>query len=93
MIDPFPPEHMDKHSRNERLYRHLLGMGLVVTPIRETDPLKIDYLYVSVALPMSEASAAAGVIKTVERSEVVDIVRSAKDLRDGEVVEFPSVER
>jgi hypothetical protein len=49
MIDPFMPQHMDRYSRNERLYRFLLNMGLVVHPIRiGDDPSKIDHLYVSV---------------------------------------------
>ena len=97
MTDPFPPEHMDKYSRNERLYRFLLSMGLIVNPVRLTDDLsKIDHLYVTVALsandaafiPGSERSSEAGVVGVVERSEVGEIVRPAKG--DGNVVvDFP----
>ena len=47
------PEHMDRWSRNERLYRYLLGMGLVVDPVfSDAEQTRIDHMVVSVDLPM-----------------------------------------
>jgi hypothetical protein len=99
MIDPFPPKHMDKYSRNERLYRFLLGMGLIVNPIRLTDDLsRIDYLYVTAALSTteattanpSEAGAKTSVVAVMERTEVADIVGASEGYGDRKVIEFPS---
>jgi hypothetical protein len=46
------PEHMDRWSRNDRLYETLKGMGLCVSPIPEpSDPTKIKEMVVSTALP------------------------------------------
>lgn len=41
MEDAAPaPLHMDRWTRNERLYRHLLGLGLVVIPMTPHEPLE-----------------------------------------------------
>lgn len=51
MITDQPPLHMDRWSRHERLYRHLLSMGLVVDPVFADDArTQIDHLVVSVDL-------------------------------------------
>jgi hypothetical protein len=108
VIDPFPPQHMDKYSRNERLYYLLLGMGLIVHPIRlGTDLSKIDHLHVSVALSttetaasepalgenMGESAAEAGVDAAMQRSQVADIISPAEGNGEGIVVDFPTVLR
>jgi hypothetical protein len=100
VIDPFPPEHMDKYSRNERLYRFLLGIGLYVVPIRLSDDANhIDYLHVSVtpepATPnrVPEMPAETGVALTVERLEVRDVIRSAECSGDGVVIDLPTIRR
>jgi hypothetical protein len=55
---------MDRYSRTERLYRHLLGMGLYVAPVfADASHERIDYLYVRIDLPPQSAEdvpAAAG---------------------------------
>jgi catechol 2,3-dioxygenase-like lactoylglutathione lyase family enzyme len=52
MIADLAPEHMDPWTRNERLYRHLLGLGLVAVPIfSDGDRTRIDHILVSVGLP------------------------------------------
>ena len=54
MIAGRPPEHMDRWTRNERLYRHLLGMGLVAIPIFVgEDRTRIDHLLVTTELPFA----------------------------------------
>jgi hypothetical protein len=108
VIDPFPPQHMDKYSRNERLYYFLLGMGLIVHPIRLGGDLsKIDHLHVSVALStaepaasasalgenMSESTAEASVDATVQRPQVTDVIGSTEGSGSGIVVDFPAVLR
>lgn len=46
------PEHMDRWTRNQRLYESLKGMGLYVTPIfDENDPEKINSMVVAADLP------------------------------------------
>jgi len=48
-----PLLHMDADSRNRRLYGWLMEMGLCVFPVSAPDePDKIDYLMVSVDLPL-----------------------------------------
>jgi len=45
------PLHMDRWSRTERLYRYLLGLGLIVDPFYSgDDQSKIEYLQVAVDL-------------------------------------------
>lgn len=49
---PFPPEHMSRWHRNERVYRRLLAEGLVVEPIfADMDGTMIEYMLVSTVLP------------------------------------------
>ncbi len=61
MIADLPPEHMDTWTRNERLYRHLLGLGLVAVPIfSDGDRTRIDHILVSVAIPMLHSSFESG---------------------------------
>jgi hypothetical protein len=43
------PLQMDRNTRNKRLYKNLLNMGLVVSPIFNSG--KIDHLIVSCDLP------------------------------------------
>ena len=102
MIDPFPPEHMDTYSRNERLYRFLLGMGLFVIPVRLGDnPSEIDYLHVSVAPETAtkaaqrvpETSAETSVGDVVKGPEVGEVIRSAECDGNGVVIELPSIRR
>lgn len=50
-----PPEHLDYWSRNDRLYKTLLDMGLYVEPIFSDDSRRdINYLRVSVGKPSHE---------------------------------------
>lgn len=91
-----PPLHMDRWSRNERLYHQLLGMGLVVNPIRlSSDPSKIDYLHVSCDLPFTEqaaqGTAECSVRSTVQRDQVADMVATAERSGDGVVIHLPPV--
>ena len=96
-MDEAPPLHMDRWTRNERLYQTLLGMGLVVSPIRlSSDPSKIDYLHVSAELPAqsaSEQASEAGIGLVVERPQIREIIRPAKSDGNGVVVELPTVRR
>lgn len=51
------PEHMDKYSRNARLYETLKNMGLSVYPIYlDDDPDRIDHFVVSAGCPDVEAT-------------------------------------
>jgi len=47
------PEHLDRRTRNDRLYRTLLSLGLWVEPVF-TDETRtdIDYMRVSVGKPI-----------------------------------------
>lgn len=46
------PLHLDIHSRNDRLYKYLLSVGLFVEPVFTDDSrANIDYLRVSAGLP------------------------------------------
>jgi len=91
------PEHMDRWSRNRRLYETLKGMGLYVSPIfADRDCELIDALYVSVDLAAEKAAEAASVAQCrvhapIERAEVRDIIRSASRGGDGIVVKFPPI--
>jgi hypothetical protein len=54
------PEHMDRWSRNQRLYETLKGMGLFVSPIPEpSDPTKIKEMIVAADLPFEQAAQKA----------------------------------
>ena len=101
MIEARVPLHMSRWSRNERLYRYLLGLGLVVEPIFEdSDRTRINHMLVGTEFPLAKASIAesvpehaamAGVILPIQRSEIRDGVKAAEPRGDGVVVEFPSV--
>lgn len=95
------PEQIDRWSRNERLYRHLLGLGLVVFPaFADDDRTLVDHLIVSVDLPTrhqavagGEETAATAVALPVEGAKVPDVIGPAIAGGDGVVVEFPPVFR
>jgi hypothetical protein len=88
------PEHMDRWSRNHRLYETLKGMGLYVSPIPESDdPTKIREMIVAVDLPSEQATQQAtktGVVDAMEGSKVRDIVRSTESAGVN-VINFPAV--
>ena len=47
-----PPQHMDRWARTQRLYEHLVGLGLWVEAIYSTERQGgIEYLKVSVSPP------------------------------------------
>ncbi len=49
-----PPEHMDRWTRNERLYRHLRDTGLFVVPVYSDGEYPgIEYLQVATSMPES----------------------------------------
>lgn len=87
MTDPISPEHMDRWSRNQRLYKTLLGMGLCVIPIPEPDdPSKISQLLVSAGLPPD----VTGVGMPMQRAQVSQAVPTAAG--DGNnVINFPTI--
>ena len=86
---------MDKWSRNARIYSMLIGMGLYVSPIpSKSDPEKIEGLYVSSELPIEQSAkdaAVTGVVLTVERPEIGNVITPAEDSGNGVVVHFPTV--
>ncbi len=88
------PPHMDIWSRNERLYRTLVGMGLVCDAIyQDAERTKIKAVQVSCDLPSDETaeqSAESGVFSPVQRSEILEGVASAYNGGDN-VVNFPSI--
>ncbi len=46
------PEHMDRWTRNERLYHHLRDLGLFVVPIYSDGECPgIEYMQVATAMP------------------------------------------
>lgn len=48
------PEHMDRWTRNERLYRYLRDMGLFVVPVySDGERPGIEYLQVATSMPES----------------------------------------
>lgn len=52
MPNNISPDHMDKWSRNERLYHYLKEMGLFVIPIyRQDETNSIDHLIVGTSMP------------------------------------------
>lgn len=94
MIAPRAPEHMDRWTRNERLYRHLLGLGLVVDPVFADEArTQIDHLRVSVDLPragVADTTAVAGVVMPMTGTEVGEGFGATT--RDGaNVIDFPPV--
>ncbi len=95
MSDTFPPQHMDKYTRNERLYNFLLQMGHVVSPIfAEGSTDKIEALHVSAELPVeqrAEQTSVAGVRKAVQGAKVANMVTATESLGDGKVILFPSM--
>ena len=88
------PEHMDRWSRNQRLYETLKGMGLYVSPIPEsTDPTKIKEMIVAADLPFEHAAqqtTETGVVDIMQRPKVRDVVRPTDGLGDN-VIDFPTV--
>jgi hypothetical protein len=89
------PEHMDRWSRNARLYETLKGMGLFVSPIPEADDAtKINRLVVSADLPWlqgcAEDSAERSVDRAAERSQVAEVVTPTETGRVN-VIDFPAV--
>jgi hypothetical protein len=95
MDAPLMPEHMDRWSRNQRLYETLKGMGLYVIPIPDSDdPSKIRELRVSAELPLAESvaehTAQARVVPAVKRPVVGVGVDAAESGRDN-VIDFPTV--
>ena len=91
--EPFPPQHMDRWSRNERLYHFLLQMGHVVCPIfAEGSNDRIESLYVSVSCEQAaQQTAMTGVVPAVKRPQVADIVAPTETLGSGVVIDFPPI--
>jgi len=87
------PEHMDKGSRNRRLYETLKGMGLFVTPIPDpSDPNTITEMIVSVELPWPQPTQQATercISPVVKGAKIHDAVTPAKS-DGGDVIDFPS---
>lgn len=83
-----PPDHMDRASRTQRLYDHLKGMGLVVSPIYVNG--EIDSLHVAVDLPRCTAQQAteSGVILPMQGADVGGGIEPAQERRLN-VVYFP----
>ena len=79
---PVHPDHMDRWSRNQRLYETLKGMGLFATPIPEPDdPTKIREIIVSADLPPDVSAP-------VQRPEVGNVIGAP--CSDGDnVINFP----
>ena len=93
MSDTHLPEHMDRWSRNRRLYETLKGMGLYVSPIfADAECTMIDSVLVAADLPACklEKSDQCGVVPPVKRAEVEKAVTPASGLRHN-VVDFPTI--
>lgn len=88
------PEHMDRGSRNQRLYETLKGMGLYVVPIPDKDdPSQIVEMIVSADLPQSgQKPAETGIHPALQGPQIGNVVGPAKDLGHN-VVNFPAVGR
>lgn len=89
------PEHMDRWSRNQRLYETLKGMGLYIVPIPEKDdPTRINHLVVATDLPFAEKAAEeaakARILAEMKRTQVREIP-AATDSDGDNVVDFPAV--
>ncbi len=82
-----PPLHMDKWSRNERLYKKLTEMGLVCSPIFADEKQdRIEALYVSTEV----FSLPADVRLPVKRPKVTEVVTTPRS--DGSnVIDFPTI--
>lgn len=97
MSEPSLPEHMDRWSRNRRLYETLKGAGLYVVPVSESDDeARIDYLIVAADLPsfsqsVAENAAQSSIRSTVKGAKVVESVESAEGSGHGVVIDFPAV--
>lgn len=96
MLANLPPEHMDRWSRNERLYRHLLGMGLVVSPIfADDDRTMIDHLWVSADLPIAgkttQQPSQCSIGGPMERPEIRNVIGTATG-HGSDVIDFPAVD-
>lgn len=83
-----PPLHMDKYTRNQRLYETLVGMGLYCQPVYGPG-LQIEALYVSAELP-SETAAVRCVTFPVTGPQVGQGVTSSSR-RGSNVVDFPPI--
>jgi len=79
---------MDKWSRNERLYRHLVEMGLFCSPIfTDNTGDRIEAIQVSVDLP---AVPTTSVVAPVKRPQIGESITSASG--DGSnVIHFPTI--
>lgn len=82
-----PPLHMDKHTRNQRLYKNLTEMGLVCSPIfADDDQSLIEAIYVSTEIP----SIPCQIGTPVKRSQVSKAI--TPPVRNGDnVIEFPTI--
>jgi hypothetical protein len=67
-----PPEHMDRWTRNERLYRWLRDMGLFVVPIySDGEEPGIEYLQVASSMPEFPLTLDAADKKVKNRGRLV----------------------
>ena len=84
-FEPPDPLHMDKWSRNQRLYQQLLNMGLFCNPIFNSDG-EIEALYVASDLPTDMT----GIGMPVKRTQVGNVITPAGGDR-ANVIDFPTV--
>lgn len=87
---------MDVASRNQRLRETLEGMGLFVLPIySESEPSRIDYMHVSVDLPIyvkqgvGEQATCASVPKVVAGADIRRNIAPTQCLGDN-VINLPT---
>lgn len=81
----FPPQHMDKWSRNERLYKKLTEMGLICNPIFADEAHQmIEAIYVSTG----EFSVPTSIGMPMKRPKIPGMVGSPRSNSDN-VVNFP----
>lgn len=95
MITQRAPEHMNRWARNERLYRHLLGLGLVVDPVFADEArTQIDHLRVSVDLPttdrIAEPPTGGGIGAPMEWAKIDERITTAEG-GGANVVDFPPI--
>ena len=83
-----PPLHMDKYSRNQRLFETLVGMGVVCHPIYGPG-MRIEAMYVSADL-LSQEAAERCVQFPVEGPQVGNVV-GPTGLSGNNVVNFPPI--
>lgn len=90
-----PPLHMDKYSRNARLYEFLTQMGHVVSPIFAEDSNdKIESIHVSVSLSIqdiTQCTPKTSITPVMQRSKVGDIIGSSENFSSGVVIKFPTI--